>query len=222
MALETFKGVEDLDGEQVIIMDELREKYPERFNESGSMDYDWFEKVIRPHHFIYIRHDKNSLSFTLQNGPVKEVGKNGCQVDHVIMAAKTILEGLNKNFPCRENAMAITKLDEALHWLDHRKKARAKAGVEGFNKAIPEKKPVLAVLKFSYYLGVECYSVELCPYKAPEQIENVVRFIKSLGVTAHRVTERHPEGKNILIVSTTDQEKLLKIDSVIVSERLAK
>lgn len=133
MALETLKNVEEIGGFKVVVMDDLREKYPDKFNESGAMDYTWFEKDIRPSNFIYVRNDKNSLSFTIQSGPVKEVGVNGCQVDTVIAAAKTILEGLNKNFPCRENATAITKLDEALHWLEHRKKDREKREVEGTN-----------------------------------------------------------------------------------------
>lgn len=133
MALETLKGVTEVGGFGVVVMDELREKFPEKFNESGGMDYAWFEAEIRPTNFIYVRQDKNSLSFTLQNGPVKEHGVNGCQVDTVIETAKLILEGLNKNFPCRENALAITKLDEALLWLGKRKADREKRGVEGQN-----------------------------------------------------------------------------------------
>jgi hypothetical protein len=112
----------------------LREKYPEKFNASGAMDWQWFEQDIRPNHFVYVRHDKNSLSFTLQNGPIQENGVNGCQVDTLIEAAKLIIEGLNKEFPCRENSMAITKLDEALLWLGKRKADREKRGVEGLNE----------------------------------------------------------------------------------------
>ncbi len=134
MALETLKGFTKIDGFDVVVMDELREKYPEKFNESGAMDWKWFEKDIRPHNFIYVRHDKNSLSFTIQNGPIKDNGVNGCQVDTIIDAAKTILTGLNNNFPCRENSVAITKLDEALMWLDKRKKDRENRGVEGTNQ----------------------------------------------------------------------------------------
>lgn len=135
MALETLNGVTAVGDYPVVVMDQLREKYPERFNESGTMDYSWFEKDIRPNNFIYVRQDKNSLSFTLQNGPVKEAGVNGCQVDTVIETAKLILEGLNKQFPCRENSVAITKLDEALMWLAKRKKDRESRNVEGLNKA---------------------------------------------------------------------------------------
>ena len=131
MALETLKSVEKIGKFHVVVMDDLKLMYPDKFNESGAMDYKWFEKDIRPNNFIYVRHDVNSLSFTIQNGPVKEQGINGCQVDTIIEAAKLIIEGLNKNFPCRENAMAITKLDEALMWLEKRTKDRENRNVEG-------------------------------------------------------------------------------------------
>lgn len=134
MALETLKGVTTINGQQIIVMDELREQYPERFTETGAMDHKWFEETIRPNAFVYVRHDKNSLSFTLQNGPIKEVGKNGCQVTDVIAVAKHIIEQLNQKFPCRENAMTITKLDEALMWQEKRTKDREARNVEGFSK----------------------------------------------------------------------------------------
>lgn len=131
MALETLKGVESINGVDIVVMDDLREKFPEKFNESGSMDYEWFEKDIRPNKFIYVRNDKNSLSFTIQNGPIKEVGLNGCQVTDVVAVAKHIIEQLQKKFPCRENAMTITKLDEALMWQNKRTADREARNVEG-------------------------------------------------------------------------------------------
>ena len=134
MALETLKGTKKIGEFNLVVMDELRVQYPEKFNESGSMDYKWFEKDIRPSNFVYVRHDVNSLSFTLQNGPVKENGVNGCQVDTIIEAAKLIVEGLNKQFPCRENAMVITKLDEALMWSEKRRADRESRQVEGTSK----------------------------------------------------------------------------------------
>ncbi|MGB1290546.1 MAG: hypothetical protein ACPG5Z_00340 [Pseudoalteromonas sp.] len=133
MALETLKGLEEVNGQKVVVMDKLREQFPEKFNESGSMDYKWFEKDIRPNNYIYVRHDVNSLAFTLQNGPIKENGKNGCQVTDILAVAKHMIEGLNKNYPCRENAMTLTKLDEALMWQSKRTADREKRGVEGKN-----------------------------------------------------------------------------------------
>lgn len=134
MALETLKDVEAVRGFSIVNMDALRETFPEKFNESGSMDYKWFEKEIRPNNFIYTRNDVNSLSFTIQNGPIKEVGVNGCQIDTIIATAKHMIEKLNEKFPCRENAMAITKLDESLMWLNERTRKREERGVEGTSK----------------------------------------------------------------------------------------
>ena len=45
-----------------------------------------------------------------------------------------MIQELNNKFPCRENAMAITKLDEALMWLEARTKNRITRGVEGTSK----------------------------------------------------------------------------------------
>jgi hypothetical protein len=135
VALETLCGVKTIGGFGVVVMDNLKIEHPDKFNESGAMDYKWFEKEVRPYSFIYVRNDVNSISFTLQNGPVKDHGVNGCQVDTLIHAAKIILSGLNDNFPCRENSLAITKLEEALHWLDARTRNRELRGVEGRNQA---------------------------------------------------------------------------------------
>jgi len=131
MALETLQNIKNLGKFQVIIMDRLREKFPEKFGAEGQMDWKWFEKEIRPNNFVYVRLDKNSLAFTLQKGPIKENGVNGCQVETLIEAAKEIISGLNKKCPCRENSLAITKLEEALHWLEARTRNRISRGVEG-------------------------------------------------------------------------------------------
>lgn len=135
MALQTLKGVEEIGGFKVVDMNAIKETNPEMFRPDGSMIYHLFDEKIRPFNYIYVRHDVNSISFNLQNGPIKEAGVNGCQVDTMIEAAKIILEKLNQQFPCRENASAITKLDEALMWLEKRKKDREKRGVEGLSKA---------------------------------------------------------------------------------------
>ena len=42
-----------------------------------------------------------------------------------------MIEELNKKFPCRENAVTITKLDEALMWQEKRTKDREARKVEG-------------------------------------------------------------------------------------------
>lgn len=135
MALETMKGVEKLGEFNVIDMDELRDKYPEKFNDKGGMDYRWFESEIRPKNFVYVRHDVNSIAFTIQNGPVKEKGVNGCQVDTLIAAALRIITGLNSKFPDPKNESAMLHLSYALSDLEDRRLARENRGVEGFDIA---------------------------------------------------------------------------------------
>jgi len=107
MALETLKDVKTIGGFEVT-----------RGASNFSKD--------RP---VFIWDDDNQIAFQIQNGPIKEHGVNGCQVDTIIEAAKIIVEGLNAKFPCRENAMVITKLDEALMWSAKRKADREKRGV---------------------------------------------------------------------------------------------
>lgn len=120
-------------GGEIVDMMALKEKYPEKFNESGQMDYKWFETEIRPNKHIYVRHDVDSISFTMMTKPASEGGK-GCQFTDLIEVAKHIVTYLNGKFPCRENAMTITKLDEALMWQEKRTKDRLKRGVEGKNE----------------------------------------------------------------------------------------
>lgn len=121
MALETLKDVLEIDGFKVI-----RGK-PEE------MSWDEFDKT-RADCPIHITDKINSISFKLQNGPIKEVGVNGCQVDTLIAAAQLIIAGLNKEFPCFENRIVIEKLNSALYWLNSRKENRVVRGVEGLNK----------------------------------------------------------------------------------------
>ena len=135
MGLEILDGITTIDGETVVNMDKLREQFPEKFNESGAMDWQWFKSEIRPNAFIYVRNDKSSISFTMQDAPIGEVGKNGVQLTALIEAAKIMLERFNQRFPCRENAITITKLDEALMWQRKRTYDRVKRGVEGKNLA---------------------------------------------------------------------------------------
>jgi len=133
--LKTLDGITEIGGFKVVEMDKLKELYPEKFDKDTSqMDYEWFEKEIRPNNFIYVRHDVNSISFTIQNGPIKEAGVNGCQVDTLIETAKIMIESLNKNFPCEENKEVLEGLEYSLCWLNKRKEDRTKRNVEGLSK----------------------------------------------------------------------------------------
>ena len=127
--VEVLEHLDNLDGYRIVNMDKIKEEYPTLFEKSGQMNWKVFESEIRPKHFIYIRPEKGSITFNMQRGPIKEVGLNGCQVDQLISAAKEIISEFNKGTPCRENSIAITKLDEALLWLQNRTKERMSRGV---------------------------------------------------------------------------------------------
>jgi hypothetical protein len=87
-----------------------------------------------PSKFIHTFPEKNTITFVVQEGPIKENGTNGCQIDDMIWAIATIIRSFNSRFPCRENSCAITHLDEAMMWLEKRKKDREERGVEGQDK----------------------------------------------------------------------------------------
>jgi hypothetical protein len=76
------------------------------------------------------------LKIDWQKGPFGRGGEqkepNGCLVETVILAAIERLEYYQSSrFACRENGLAVTKLQEAIHWLHHRAEERASRHVEG-------------------------------------------------------------------------------------------
>ena len=84
--------------------------------------------------------EAEGLSIRWQKGPLRGPDgamqePNGTFVESVIAAAVQRIEwyqtACGKRFACRENALAITKLEEALHWLNARTQRRTAAGVEG-------------------------------------------------------------------------------------------
>lgn len=67
----------------------------------------------------------------VQNGLIKNGKPNGALVEDFIAAAVARLEFYQKSkFKCRENALALTKLQEAEHWLAHRTRDRTSRDVE--------------------------------------------------------------------------------------------
>lgn len=71
-------------------------------------------------------------TISFQNGPIGEVGVNG--ITHEVLLA-IVMDRLRAfqagKFSNRENALALTKIEEAQHWLLHRTRARMARGVEG-------------------------------------------------------------------------------------------
>ena len=75
------------------------------------------------------------VNIKFQCGPIKEHGVNGTSLENVLDLLKLRLEGFQKGpFRCRTNALAITKIEEAMMWLEERTKQRVSQGVEGTNQ----------------------------------------------------------------------------------------
>jgi hypothetical protein len=65
---------------------------------------------------------------------VKEFGVNGCHQEDLLAIVIDRLRSFQAGpFACRENALALTKIEEAMHWLNHRTSERKNRGVEGTN-----------------------------------------------------------------------------------------
>jgi len=126
MALETLLGLTEIGGYKIANMSELEQLIAGVFS-----DEDTSKIQSAFSNGVFIRHHKNTLSFKIQDGPIKENGLNGCQVDTLIETARVIINGLNKKFPCDENIRCIHHLDAALISLGARKKDREKRNVEG-------------------------------------------------------------------------------------------
>lgn len=70
-----------------------------------------------------------------QKGPIKEAGVNGLTNEVLLAIVIDRLRGFQSGkFSCRENALALTKIEEAMHWLHSRTRARVERGVEGTTK----------------------------------------------------------------------------------------
>ena len=81
-----------------------------------------------PHHYAVILPQGKTLMLDFQNGPINEVGVNGVTQEVFLAIVLDRLRGFQRQtaFACRENALAITKIEEGLMWLHQRTLARWK------------------------------------------------------------------------------------------------
>lgn len=80
------------------------------------------------------RHGRNCI-ISFQNGPVAEAGVNGISQEALLAIVIDRLQCFQAGpYKCRENAIALTHLEDAMHWLQHRTRERMARGVEGTSK----------------------------------------------------------------------------------------
>lgn len=81
---------------------------------------------------VYFHGAETNVLF--QNGPIAADGNGVNGLTHEALLAIIVdrLEGFQSGpYACRENALALTHLQDAAHWLAHRTRARMARGVEG-------------------------------------------------------------------------------------------
>jgi len=83
----------------------------------------------------YISAESHKPTFQIQSDPIGQVGVNGVQATDLLIFTKELFKSLNAAFPCRENSITITKIEEAIHWQEARTKDRKNRKVEGKNEA---------------------------------------------------------------------------------------
>lgn len=94
------------------------------------------EKEFNANHFYTVETVSTPTSIVgqiqFQKGPIKENGVNGVMNEDLIAMVIDRLQSFqDSEYKCRENAIAITKLEEALLWLGKRTADRNRRGVEG-------------------------------------------------------------------------------------------
>lgn len=76
------------------------------------------------------------ISILFQNGPINEHGVNGVTQEALLAIVADRLNSFQYGpFACRENEVALEKVQEAMEALQSRTKARMARGVEGKNVA---------------------------------------------------------------------------------------
>lgn len=99
------------------------------------VQYSTHYKYHAHNHYVVKTNDKIVAAINFQTGPVNEVDVNGCfHEDLINICIHRLKEFQDGGFTCKENACAITKLEEALHWLDARTKRRVLEGKKGTSK----------------------------------------------------------------------------------------
>ena len=100
----------------------------------GNVDWAAFDKM-RETHPICIDHEQDMISFKMLTKPAIEGGNlELCQLTELVALAVEQLKYFNNKFPCRENAITLTKWEEGLMWQETRTMNRIARNVEGRNE----------------------------------------------------------------------------------------
>ncbi len=128
--IQSLDGVLEINGKQVMTNSERPVN-----KETGETDWAAFDEM-RNDFPICIDHNTDMISVKMLTKPASEGGNlNLCQCTDLVALGLEQLKYLNAKFPCKENAMSITHIEEALNWQHARTRNRVARNVEGKNEA---------------------------------------------------------------------------------------
>lgn len=121
--LNSIKHLTEVNGKKV-----LQERV---LDSEGNIDWPATDKA-REEAPIFFDHEVDMISCKMLTKPASEGGNMDlCQWSDLVTIGLEQLKFFQGKFPCRENAIMITKIEEALMWNDKRTADRIKRDVEG-------------------------------------------------------------------------------------------
>ena len=110
---------------RIRVMDEPGAGGASHLYEIGGFDTETNDSDLGKHAYV-------AMDVLFQNGPINEVGVNGITQEALLEIVADRLRSFQSGpYACRENAIALTKIEEAQMWLQRRTLERMRRGVEG-------------------------------------------------------------------------------------------
>ena len=92
-------------------------------------------KELGANKYIKVDAKKGTVTFQIQDGPIKENEVNGCQAVDMLQYIGYLFGDLNNSFPCAENEKTLQHIKNGVDWQDIRTAKREERGVEGTSQA---------------------------------------------------------------------------------------
>lgn len=155
----------------------------------------------------------NPTVISFQNGPISESGVNGISGEALLAIVEDRLLGFQSGqYACRENAIALTKLQEAMMWLQKRTRDRVARGVEMSNNIISKR---LKAESEARQRMVDCAGEGCKGYpetQAKEFADYAAKLDRLVGA-ARKVIVEHPNVRSITKVELTAALSEIELES---------
>ena len=122
MSLSTLRGIDEIDGFEILNHRQYLNAHPEHRTPTGINPK--ILKGLQQKRFIEVNDKENKICLTIQHGTVKEKGKNGIRIQTIIALAIAVLKMLNNKFHSDRNIEAIEFFQKGIDCLNNRQAER--------------------------------------------------------------------------------------------------